>query len=127
VSGFEYGGMVVISTKGDSTNHRIAEAPATSLVGNATVPAILDKLHIESKYVLVIADPGNSATIKVGPNGVAAYPLGAGLSFPLQFVDPAEIAFSDGGVAGLLLYVMWGAASDRWFAARQAAKAAGPG
>lgn len=125
MAGMEFGGAVKIVTSGDKLNHKVADAPATETNSATTLSAILDKLHIESKYVLVTADQANSASILIGPNGAAVKPLASGLSAPYQFIDPAEFGFNDQGTSGLILYVEWGAASDRWFAARQRAKEQG--
>ena len=119
--GFEKGGAVAIVTSGDGITHTIADAPAV-VFGGSNLSSVLDKLALEVKFLLIIADTGNGAAIKVGPNGAAVVPLpntvGANI-LPQQFVDPAQIAFNDGGTAGLKLYVTWGAVSDRWLAARQ--------
>lgn len=114
---------MAFKTTGDGAVHTLADAPPQSIVQNS---GILDKSSFEAKFVLLIADSGNSASIYVGPNGTTATPIGPSQQsvLPIWFVDPSRVAFNDKGVSGLLLYVTWGAASERWFAAQAMKKQA---
>jgi hypothetical protein len=42
----------------------------------------------------------NTATMRVGPNGRATFPLAPGSALPFYNIDPADFAIDDGGTAG---------------------------
>jgi hypothetical protein len=127
VAGFEYGGAMAVTTTGDGVVHTLADVQPSE-IASTTPGNTLDKVSFEAKFVLVIADAGNASPVYVGPNGTAVVPLnpssaGSGNNagqLPIWFTDPSRVAFNDKKVSGLLFYVVWGAASERWFASREA-------
>ena len=77
-------------------------------VGDGVTRKLVPNANYVRPSVTIRADPNNSATILIGFNGSASFPMAANSAITIDWFNPVKnnLCWNDGGHAGQIVYVV---------------------